>query len=190
MSAPSRFVATKHAVGNRGVPPDSFLEALVSWGKRAPAEIFAPNAVAHDAYGQVWAKLGPCTEMGYRRAVMLEVMRVHAGLESSWNWHEGVDKSNRSSQARVERQETGPFEVSFDSSEIAHEAMLPFLRARGLDTPAKFIAEMKEDHELAMEYYARLVRISTAWAGPFNRGEVAAAVRRDAALEFERLLAE
>jgi hypothetical protein len=38
-----------HRLSNRGVPPASFLDELVAWGKTATDDIFAPNA-AVDIY--------------------------------------------------------------------------------------------------------------------------------------------
>src|SRR6478736_5892647 len=84
------FHATKQKVFNRGVPPDSFLNELVAWGRTAPDEIFAPNPHA-DIYSNVVGVLGPWQDLRHRRAVMLEVMRVLAGFESSWRWGEGTD---------------------------------------------------------------------------------------------------
>jgi hypothetical protein len=37
------FQATKQRVLNWGVSPDDFLNELVSWGRTAPDDIFAPN---------------------------------------------------------------------------------------------------------------------------------------------------
>src|SRR5215475_3259254 len=86
------FSSTKKGVFNRGVPPDSFLTELVNWGKAAPDEIFAPNEVV-DIYNKIKDELGPWESPLHRRAAMLEVMRVLAGFESSWDWTEGVDTS-------------------------------------------------------------------------------------------------
>lgn len=83
------YTATKQHVSNRGVAPDSFLDQLVDWGKAAPEEIFMPNAFS-DVYSSVRNTLGPWEGIGHRRAVMLEVMRVLAGFESSWDWNEGA----------------------------------------------------------------------------------------------------
>src|SRR5215468_10167637 len=52
------FGATKKGVFNRGVPPDSFLAELATWGKSAPDEIFAPND-HYDIYDKVKPELGP-----------------------------------------------------------------------------------------------------------------------------------
>jgi hypothetical protein len=90
------YVATKQKVLNRGVPPNDFLDQLVAWGKQAPDEIFAPNA-HDDIYTSVKNALGPWQGIAHRRAVMLEVMRVLAGFESSWDWTEGRDTNNPSS---------------------------------------------------------------------------------------------
>jgi hypothetical protein len=40
------YTATKQHVFNRGVAPNGFLDQLVDWGKAAPDEIFAPNAIS------------------------------------------------------------------------------------------------------------------------------------------------
>lgn len=211
--------AIKQLVLNRGIAPDSFLKTIVAWAKTAPDEIFAPNDNPADIYAVVKGSLGPwendnrviAAQIGvtedkalpnhYRRAVMLEVMRVHAGFESSWNWNEGVDTTNRTSVANIAGQEAGIFQVSFDSTAIAHSSMLPFAGAHGIDTPQKFIPAMKADpmtgvlgeqppvtHNLCLEYYARLVRVSVAWAGPIKRGEILPWLSRKAVTEFIILL--
>jgi hypothetical protein len=83
------FHATKQKVSNRGIPPDDFLEQLVKWGKTAPDEIFLPNNNV-DIYSNVVGILGPWEDLLHRRAAMLEVMRVLAGFESSWDWNADV----------------------------------------------------------------------------------------------------
>src|SRR5258708_20855037 len=87
-------VATKQHVLNRGTASDDFLSQLIAWGKIASDDIFSPNS-ASDVYSSVYNVLGPWQEAPHRRCVMLEVMRVLAGFESSWNWLEGVDKTNQ-----------------------------------------------------------------------------------------------
>ena len=197
------FSSTLTPVANRGVPPRAFLETIVNWGRSAPAEIFAYNDSPRDIYAAVVGELGPFAESAgadgqlRRRAVMLEVMRVHAGFESSWNWNEGVDATNARSLAHIEGQESGIFQVSFDSVWLGHSALLPFARECGIDGPEKFIPAMKCDpgasaakpgHNLALEYYARLVRVSIAWAGPLKNGAVNQWLKREAVAEFEALL--
>ena len=69
-------------------PPNAFLDELVAWGRIAPDEIFEPRG-HNNVYLAVFSSLGPYKDNAHRRAVMLEVMRVLAGYESSWNWEGG-----------------------------------------------------------------------------------------------------
>jgi hypothetical protein len=164
------FKETLAPVYNRGRPPVDFLEDLVAFGRTAPDEIFAPNT-AYDIYSLAIA--GKIMQPGetnliVRRAVMLEMMRVHGGLESSWNWDEGVDTTNEASMENLIQQETGIFQVSFNSLYLDPTISLGACVARyiGSFSAPSFINAMKSNHPLALEYYARLVRISIAWAGP------------------------
>lgn len=182
------FSATKAHVLNRGTPPDSFLSALVTWGRSAPEEIFAVNANPADIYAHIRPILGPWADVQHRRAAMLEVMRVHAGFESSWNWNEGVDTTNATSMSNLSGQETGPWQVSYDSTRLGGSAMLPFAQANGIGTAQSFIDKMKECHPLAMEYVARLYRVNVKWAGPILRGEIDEWLRPAAVAEFLTLL--
>lgn len=182
------FVATKKSVKNRGQPPDSFLVELVAWGKDAPAEIFAPNPNPADIYASIKPVLGPWVNLMHRRCAMLEVMRVHAGFESSWNWNEGVDVTNQTSMRNKEGEETGIFQVSFDSTFIDKGAMEGFAVANGINTVGSFIPAMKANHKLAMEYYARLIRVSIQWAGPLKRHEIDPFLSVAAVEEFQTLL--
>ena len=43
---------------NRGCAPQSFIDALVNWGKTAEEEIFVPNP-HQDIYGSIRSTLGP-----------------------------------------------------------------------------------------------------------------------------------
>lgn len=182
------YLAVKQRVSNRGTPPDSFLGQLIAWGKAAPAEIFEPNTNPADIYAAVKPILGPWESLMHRRAAMLEVMRVHAGFESSWNWNEGVDTTNKTSMTHREGEETGIFQVSFDSTYLGDGAMKPFAVANGIGTVGSFIPAMKSNHDLALEYYARLVRISIAWAGPLKRHEIDPWLSKLAVTEFIALL--
>lgn len=183
------FADTKRKVLNRGVPPDSFLEELIMWARGADDAVFAPNVNPADVYAHMRPILGPWTGLPNRRAAMLEMMRVHAGFESSWNWSEGVDRTNRTSMANITGQETGIFQVSFDSTYLGNGAMQAFADEQRISTPPEFIAKMKTDRWLALEYYARLVRVSIQWAGPLKRHEVDRWLSRDAVAEFEELVA-
>jgi hypothetical protein len=182
------FIHTKVRVSNRGVPPDSFLTELVTWGRNAPVDIFASNLEHDDIYVHVEPLLGPWHNPLHRRAALLEVMRVHAGLESSWHFGEGVDTTNKTSMREKTGEETGVFQVSFDSTYIRDGYMRPFAVEHGITTPDSFIPAMKSNHNLAFEYYARLVRVNVRWAGPIIRHEIDPWLSRSSVNEFELLL--
>ena len=90
------FAECRSRVFNRGKPPVSFLDELVDWGAAAPDEIFTRND-NDDVYSSVKAELGPWVDLVHRKAAMLEVLRVLAGFESSWDWNAGRDVTNPSS---------------------------------------------------------------------------------------------
>lgn len=184
--------AIKQEVDNRGAAPDSFLREVVAWAKGAPDEIFAPNPSKVDAYAYASALLGPWDKadmLGHRRAVMCELMRAHAGLESSWNWKEAVDKSNATSMRDRDGEETGIFQVSFNSIYLNKAAMKAFAESHGIGTAPSFISKMKILHALALEYYARLIRVNVEWAGPYRFHKLDRWLSRDAVAEFRELLA-
>jgi hypothetical protein len=180
------YTAAKHRVAHRGTPPDAFLDELVAWGKQAPDEIFVANA-AHDIYSNVVGELGPWKGIQHRRAVMLEVMRVLAGFESTWNWNEGRDTNNATS-VTPETIEAGAWQVSANSMGFGQE-LKDLVRARvGTLDGNDFQRAMKQDHTLAMEYIARLLRRTTNHNGPVKRREINGSLRRDAVAEFQALL--
>lgn len=197
----ARFLETKHRIRDRGTPPDSFLDELVGWARKADHAIFLPNDVPLDIFGVIKETLGPWFEtpgepvpfLYHRRAAMCEAMRVHSGFESSWNWKEGVDKTNRTSMRNIEGQETGIFQVSHDSLLLDKKGELKAWLNTHLQTaiedPQAFIDAMKEYHPFCLEFYARLVRINTRWAGPLLRGEILPELQHNAVDEFIRLLA-
>ena len=175
--------ATKQPVANRGIPPDSFLQTLVAWGRLAPEEIFAPNPYA-DIYGSVKAVLGPWRDNWHRRAVMIEVLRVLGGFESSWSWLAGRDTTNASS-VTPETIEAGLWQVSANSMNFGLELRaLVFLHCSASDGNS-FQAAMKRDRALAMEYIARLLRRTCLHNGPVLRHEIDQWLRRDAVEEFQ-----
>lgn len=186
------FRATLKAVSEQHTnPPLQFLTELVEWGKAAPLDIFASNANPHDAYAMMVPYLGPWKDIKHRRAAMLELMRVHAGFESDWKWNEGVDELNQNSIEHIEGQETGIFQVSFNSTQNWNRAMEPFALQNNINTPEKFILNMKANHQLAFGYYARLVRVAINWAGPLiTEHKVPAHLNRAAMEEFQFLLDE
>jgi hypothetical protein len=180
------FQATKQKVSNRGAPPDSFLDELVSWGRTAPDDIFVPNTHA-DIYANVVGVLGPWQGIRHRRAVMMEVMRVLAGFESSWDWNAGVDTTNPSSTT-PDTIEAGAWQVSANSMAFGQELKgLVFDKVGSLDGD-EFQRAMKQDHPLAMEYVARLLRRTVNHHGPVKRHEIDEWLRRDAVSEFQALL--
>lgn len=180
------YSATKQHVLNRGVPPDSFLDELVAWGKDAPADIFAVNAYS-DVYSSIHNVLGPWEADPYRRGVMLEVMRVLAGFESSWNWNEGVDTNNPTSNTPT-TMEAGAWQVSANSMEFGQELKDLVLSQVGTLDGVAFQRAMKSNHPLAMEYIARLLRRTTAHNGPVLRHEIDPWLRKNAVEEFIRLV--
>jgi hypothetical protein len=180
------FHATKQKVLNRGIPPDNFLTQLVAWGKTAPDEIFAPNQNT-DVYSNIVGVLGPWQNLRHRRAAMLEVMRVLAGFESSWDWNAGVDTTNPTSDT-PNTMEAGAWQVSANSMSFGQELKDLVLRQVGSLDGTAFQAAMKQNHPLAMEYIARLLRRTVDHNGPVKRHEIDPWLRRDAVTEFESLL--
>lgn len=192
-----QYSACLAPVFNRGRPTPPFLDEMLDWALTAPDEIFAPNPVPVEIFTVIKSHLATIIgensagriykwdSLLHRKGGLCEAMRVHAMMESSGNWREDVDKTNPRSVKNIKSRETGIFQVSFDST--AHPGMMAFAKAHGIDTPEKFIPAMKKDHALALEYYARLVRVNIRWAGPLLRhGEdsIYPWLRRAAVAEF------
>lgn len=169
------FLETKRRVLNRGIAPDEFLTEMVNWAKIAPDEIFEVNPLK-DIYAKVKSELGPYESLTHRKAVMLEVMRVLAGFESSWDWKEGVDTS-RLGNDTPENSEAGAWQVSYDAR-LLHAELRALLVMRGITNGIKFQQSMKFDHELAMEFVARLMRVNTRHNGPLYKGDERFVIRR------------
>jgi len=180
------YIATRSNVLNRGQPSIDFLDQLVAWGKSAPEDIFEVNT-RYDIYSSVKEALGPWRDATHRRAAMLEVMRVLAGFESSWNWSEGRDRNTPASKP-PETVEAGAWQVSADSMNFGPELRALVVRHLAADDAQSFQDGMKKDHPLAMEYIARLLRRTTKANGPVKRHEIDPWLRRDAVEEFEQLL--
>ena len=183
---PMTYTATRQHVANRGIPPNDFLDQLVAWGKDAPEEIFEANAFS-DIYSSIFNTLGPWQQPPHRRAVMLEVMRVLAGFESSWNWNEGVDTTNPSSNT-PDTMEAGAWQVSANSMNFGQELKDLVLANVGALDGTAFQKAMKQNHPLAMEYIARLLRRTTHHNGPVLRHEIDPWLRRNAVAEFQALV--
>jgi hypothetical protein len=180
------FAATKSKVLNRGVPPDSFLLALVAWGKLAPESIFAVNDEPNDVYGLIRPVLGPWESIYHRRAAMLELLRVLAGFESSWNWNEGRDENNPT-ETNPETESAGAWQISWNSRNFGAD-LKALAASHGIRDGEKFQAITKSAHPFAMEYAVRLFRHTINHNGPLLRKEVLPWLKRDAVTEFLGLL--
>jgi hypothetical protein len=180
------FNATKQHVYNRGVAPDDFLDQLVAWGKRAPNDIFERNSYS-DIYSSIFNVLGPWQGIEHRRAVMLEVMRVLAGFESSWNWNEGADPTNQYSN-KPDTMEAVAWQVSANAMNFGQELKDLVLANVGTLDGNAFQKAMKQNHPLAMEFIARLLRRTTHHNGPVLRHEIDPWLRRNAVEEFQVLV--
>jgi len=186
------FLATKSHVANRGVPPDQFLAELVEWGKSAPEEIFAlrippKGQPDHDVMTLVYPELGPWESILHRRAALLEVMRVLAGFESSWNPNEGRDVTNPT-EDNPETMSAGLWQISWNSRNFGQD-LKDLATANDVHDGVKFQATTKANHRFAAEWCARLIRYTTQHHGPLKRGEVLPYLNRDAVAEFKALVA-
>ena len=176
----------KSPVANRGTPPDGFLSELIAWGRTAPDEIFAvrrDDPGETDIYTHIRPILGPWASMAHRRAAMLEVLRVLAGFESSWDWTCGRDVTNSTSVTPTTI-EAGAWQVSGNSRAFGRD-----LRDLAPADGDRFQRAMKSDHPLAMEYAARLLRHTIRHNGPVARGEIDKWLNREAVLELMDALA-
>jgi hypothetical protein len=132
---------------------------------------------------------------------MIEVLRVLAGFESSWDWREGVDTS-RLGPDTPENAEAGAWQVSYDARRLAPE-LVKLLIEKSIRNGTEFQRAMKFDRPLAMEFVTRLLRHNTRHNGPLYKGRERDAIRaslrgpehsiypwlrREAVAEFERLL--
>lgn len=169
-----RFQYTKAPVLNRGTPTESFLSELIAWGKTADESIFARNE-RKDIYTKIFPELGPWQSDKHRRAAMLEVMRVLAGFESSWDWKEGVDTS-RLGATTPENAEAGAWQVSYDARFLAVE-LKDLIAANGITGGISFQQATKFDHPFAMEFVARLMRYNTKHNGPLYKDAERLAIR-------------
>ncbi len=186
VEAAREFVACRSAVHNRGKPPLAFLEELVAWGRQAPVEIFAVND-RHDIYSVVQEALGPWEGELHRRVVMLEVLRVLGGFESSWDWTEGRDITNPSSNTAC-TEEAGIFQCSGNSMNFDASLRQLLQRTAGRSDCETFREVTKTNHAFALEYSARLLRFTVNHHGPVKRGEILPWLRRDAVAELRSFL--
>lgn len=182
------FVACKHKVLNRGVAPDAFLNQLVDWARGASDEIFLENDI-HDIYSNITIELGPWNGLQHRKAVMLEVLRVLGGFESSWNWNAGIHEDNPESHTPC-TEEAGIFQCSANSMSFDDSLKQLLISASGKYDCDTFRSVTKSNHNFAIEYSARLIRLTVNHHGPIKRKEINAWLRKDAVTEFEKFLVE
>ena len=141
-----------------------------------------------DIYSSIMNTLGPWQEPPHRRAVMLEVMRVLAGFESSWNWDEGRDTHNPGSGHRADnRSRRVAGQRGLDELREGTQRLGASQKSASFVTTA-FQKAMKENHPLAMEYIARLLRRTTHHNGPVVHHEIDPWLRQDAVAEFQSLI--
>lgn len=182
----SKYTALKRRVYNRGSAPDSFLDELIEWAKNAPDVVFEKNE-NYDIYSSVYKQLGPWENLAHRKAVMCEVLRVLGGFESSWNWNEGRDITNSTSNTPC-TEEAGIFQCSGNS--MGFGQLRSFANANGgVDSCEEFIKASKSDHLFALEYCARLLRETVNHHGPVKRKEINEWLSRDCVSEFQKLIA-
>jgi len=180
------FNECRAPVLNRGKPTVSFLDELVDWGATAPEEIFSEND-NYDVYSHVKDTLGPWTGLKHRRAVMLEVLRVLAGFESSWNWNAGRDVLNPSANTPC-TEEAGILQCSGNSMNFDPSLKALLVSVSGQSDCNTFRRVTKENHPFALEYTARLIRFTVNHHGPLKRREIHPWLRRSAVDEFRGFL--
>jgi hypothetical protein len=171
---------------NRGSAPVAFLNELVDWGISAPSEIFSEND-RFDVYSLVHEVLGPWESELHRRAVMLEILRVLGGFESSWNWNAGRDVTNPHSNTAC-TEEAGIFQCSGDSMRFDASLKNLLRTVSGVTDCDTFQATTKVDHRFAIEYCARLLRFTVNHHGPLKHKHALPWLRRDAVAEISTFL--
>jgi hypothetical protein len=165
----------------RRAPPESFIQDLFKWVKDAPKELYEKNNETRDVYSHLASYLGISSDstLQYRQAVLFELLRVSAAMESSFNWQEGRDKA--ASNYDLYTQEAGIFQTSPNSHIYAHKGYgrweyLDKLVAKhgvGLvkqDSPnnALWNALMKDESkkEVIFEHHAFMLRHNFKHYGP------------------------
>ena len=143
----------------------------------------------HDIYTNVATELGPWKNLLHRKAVMLEVLRVLGGFESSWDWNEGVDKNNWKSNTPC-TEEAGIFQCSGDSMNFDSSLKNLLHQVSAKTDCDSFRETTKSNHKFAIEYCARLLRFTVNHNGPVKRKEINHWLRQDAVTEFEKFLSE
>lgn len=185
--------ATLHYVSNRGTPPATFLQMLVTVGNTLPAEVTAPNterddvfSTIHDALGSWQGEPDSPERALHRLAVMLEILRVLAGFESAWNWSEGRDTTNPT-ENDPETESAGAFQISYNSRAFGDD-LRKMIGEAAILGGTQFQAVTKANPPFAIQYAARILRHTTKHNGPVKRHEIHPWLRKDAVEEFKALL--
>lgn len=174
-------------VYNRGRPKDEFLNELVDWAIGAPDIIFERNEIS-DIYTSIRPELGEFgNDLKHRKAVMLEVLRVLAGFESSWDWLAGRDTTNPTSNTPC-TEEAGILQCSGNSMNYDPSLKALLKSVSGKTDCPTFITVSKQNHPFVLEYCARLLRFKTTHHGPVKRKEINSWLRKDAIAEFKNML--
>lgn len=168
------------AIGYKhGVPPLDFLDTLRDTIKSLPDVLFDANSATHDIYAVLRATDPDNRLEKYfgttagRRALMAGTLTMIGGDEADWKWNTGRDTTAK--LTAPENQEAGVFQVSYDSRNL-HPALRVLLTQAEVYDVWAFQARMKLDHKFAIRYVVNLLRVTTTWDGPINRGWVVAQV--------------
>lgn len=207
MKTTTDFPVLFSPVHNRGAAPARFLDTLVSVIKSLPDEVFSGtyrSTTEPDVFeflkDEMNRLIDPAFEPTYRRkAFMCEVLRVLGGFESSWNWQEGRDVTNPSSNTPV-TEEAGIFQCSANSMNF-HPSLKQCLdRHFGgpgrasvgsqNDISRRFISLTKSSPSFAIEYCARLLRFTIRHHGPLLRREIVPWLRAGCVDAFFELLTQ
>lgn len=114
---------------------------------------------------------------------MLEVLRVLAGFESSWDWNAGVDTTNPHSNTPCS-EEVGILQCSGDSMDIDPSLKNLLRTVDGVTDCETFRATTKANHPFALEYCARLLQFTVRHHGPVRDHHIQLELRRDAMAEL------
>jgi len=170
------FTKTAH---KRKAPPDAFLKDLHNYVKGAPLVTLIDNQrpADRDIFKHLKAELGlnEMSSIKQRRAMLFELLRVSAAMESSFNWQEGRDMSaNNTSPETIE---SGIFQTSCNSHVYVENEK--YLRWTFLDelmqkngvAPrdcVRWIPTMKDESkkEMIFEHHAFMIRHNFRHYGP------------------------
>lgn len=207
MKTVTDFPVLQTPVHNRGSAPIGFLDTLVYMIKRLPDEVFGDeyrSKTEPDVFEFLKAEMSQLIDPAFdpvlrRRAFVCEVLRVLGGFESSWNWTEGRDVTNPSSNTLV-TEEAGIFQCSANSMNFdpslkecldRHFGGPGRASVRGHSTHARrFISYTKTSPSFAIEYCARLLRFTVRHHGPLLRREIVPWLRVDCIQAFYELLTQ